>query len=225
MPSVKHGGCGRASGVLRSAALSIAESWFQVMRKKSRTTCGAPAARPAGRNAHALRFAGDQSGTTAIEFGLIAAPFFALMFAIIQIGLIFFSGQVLNNATSQASRLIRTGQAQASGFTASDFKNAICDASGTLFDCESGLKVDVRTYADFSSVDMGKPITDGELDDKNFTFNMGGREEIVVVRVFYEWPVWVPLMAIPGHASVSFGDLANGNFMLASAMTFRNEPF
>ncbi|MFN0265271.1 TadE/TadG family type IV pilus assembly protein [Tepidamorphus sp. 3E244] len=170
-------------------------------------------------------FGRDDSGTTAVEFGLIAAPFFALMFAIIQIGLIFFSGQVLDNATTEAARLIRTGQAQASGYTAADFKSAICLSSGTLFDCQSNLKVDVRTYADFNATDMSKPIDKGELDDKNFTFQMGGREDIVVVRAFYEWPVWVPLMAVPHGNGVKLGDLANGNFMLTSAITFRNEPF
>lgn len=171
------------------------------------------------------RFAGDEQGATAVEFGLIAAPFFALMFAILQVGLIFFSGQVLDNATAEASRLIRTGQAQASGFSQTDFKNAVCASSGTLFDCQTNLKIDVRTYATFGAADMGKPMTDGALDDANFTFQMGGREEIVVVRVFYEWPVWVPLMAVPGANGVELGDLANGNFLLSSAATFRNEPF
>lgn len=170
-------------------------------------------------------FTKSEDGTTAVEFGLIAAPFLALMFAIIQVGLIFFSGQVLDGATVEAARLIRTGQAQASGFTAADFRDAICNNSGTLFDCHSNLKVDVRTYTDFASANMGKPVEDGELDDSNFTFDMGGREEIVVVRAFYEWPVWVPLMAVPGKAGVELGDLANGNFMLSSAITFRNEPF
>lgn len=170
-------------------------------------------------------FLRDERGTTAVEFGLIAAPFFALMFAILQVGLIFFSGQVLDNATSESARLIRTGQAQAAGFTAADFKNSICSTSGSLFDCATNLKVDVRTIDTFANADMGKPITNGELDDNNFQFKMGGREEIVVVRVFYEWPVWVPLMAIPGKDGVQLGDLANGNFMLSSALTFRNEPF
>ena len=179
--------------------------------------------KPAGKARR--NFSGDENGATAVEFGLIAAPFFALMFAILQIGLIFFSGQVLDNATAEAARLIRTGQAQASGFSAADFKNAICSSSGTLFDCQSNLKVDVRTAATFGAANTGKPMTDGALDDSNITFSMGGREEIVVVRVFYEWPVWVPLMAVPGTKGVQLGDLANGNFLLSSALVFRNEPF
>ena len=167
----------------------------------------------------------DESGATAVEFGLVAAPFFALMFAILQIGLIFFSGQVLDNATSEAARMIRTGQAQMQGFGQQDFKDVICARSGTLFDCQDKLKVDVRTYDTFAAANMGKPVEDGALDDGDFTFQMGGREEIVVVRVFYEWPVWVPLMATPGGEKVQLGDLATGNYMLSSALTFRNDPF
>ncbi|MCC0017944.1 MAG: pilus assembly protein [Rhodobiaceae bacterium] len=192
-----------------------------MMRNNCRTAGGVSAIKQACGN----RFVSDQSGATAVEFGIIAAPFFALMFAIIQIGLIFFTGQVLDNATAEAARLIRTGQAQSAGYSASDFKDAICQSTGTLFDCQSGLMVDVRTYNDFGSANMSKPIENGELNDDNFTFDMGGREDIVVVRVFYEWPVWVPLMAVSGHDSVNLGDLANGNFMLTSALTFRNEPF
>ncbi len=170
-------------------------------------------------------FLTDERGVTAVEFGLVAAPFFALMFAILQIGLIFFSGQVLDNATSEAARMIRTGQAQMQGFSTQQFKDVICSSSGTLFDCQERLKVDVRTYDSFANANVSKPLEDGELNDSDFTFQMGGREQIVVVRVFYEWPVWVPLMATPGGEKVQLGDLATGNYMLSSALTFRNEPF
>ena len=51
-------------------------------------------------------------GATAVEFALVAAPFFALLIAILQTALIFLAQQVLQTATTEAARLVMTGQAQ-----------------------------------------------------------------------------------------------------------------
>lgn len=44
------------------------------------------------------------------------APFLALLFAIMETGLIFFTGQALETAVADSARLIMTGQAQTQGF-------------------------------------------------------------------------------------------------------------
>jgi Flp pilus assembly protein TadG len=62
-----------------------------------------------------------QDGSAAVAFSLIALPFLALMFAIIETALVFFAGQTLEAAVSSAGRLVMTGQAQNAGYTASDF--------------------------------------------------------------------------------------------------------
>src|SRR5437660_530468 len=41
------------------------------------------------------RFARQQDGSTMVEFGLVAAPFLALVFAILETAIVFFSGQAL----------------------------------------------------------------------------------------------------------------------------------
>ena len=80
--------------------------------------------------------------------------------------------------------------------------------------------MDVRTFEDFSSTDFSTPTDgDGDLDDSNFTFDPGGAGDVVVVRVFYDWPLLGPGM-INGLANMP------GNRRLISAATaFRNEPF
>src|SRR5690606_26334632 len=79
-------------------------------------------------------FRRDQSGATAVEFALVAIPFFALMFAILQTALVFFAGQAMETAVANAARLIRTGQAQQQGLTAEEFKEQICTQIFTIFD-------------------------------------------------------------------------------------------
>ena len=54
----------------------------------------------------------SQSGVTAIEFAMVAPPFFALMMAIFEVGIMLFSEYVIEHGVSKASRMIRTGEVQ-----------------------------------------------------------------------------------------------------------------
>lgn len=166
-----------------------------------------------------VRFARNRRGATAVEFALIALPFFALMMAIIETFLLFFASQTIETATNTGARLIRTGQAQNAGLTEAEFKTEICNAMRGLFSCEDNLAVDVRTYEFFDDVDMGRPIdADGNLV-QNFLYEPGDAGEVVVVRAFYEWPIHTNILKM-GLASLS-----NGRHLIAAATAFRNEPF
>src|SRR5215472_12297774 len=86
-----------------------------------------------------------QEGTAAVEFAIVAAPFLALVFAIMETALVFFAGQALETAVAQSSRWIMTGQAQTAaggGFQASDFSNKVCSYVTGLFNC-AGIMVNV----------------------------------------------------------------------------------
>src|SRR5256714_14740641 len=99
------------------------------------------------------RFARGEDGVAAVEFAMVAAPFLALMFAIMETALVFFASQTLETAVADSARLIMTGQAQSQRFDAAAFKNAVCSKIGGLFDCSGGVYVDVKTYSSFGSVD------------------------------------------------------------------------
>ena len=71
-------------------------------------------------------FVRQQDGAAAVEFGLVAAPFLALIFAIMETAIVFFAGQTLETAVADSARLIMTGQAQTQGFDQAAFKNAVC---------------------------------------------------------------------------------------------------
>ena len=68
----------------------------------------------------------QEDGAAAIEFGIVAAPFLALVFAIMETALVFFAGQTLETAAADSARLIMTGQAQNAGFDQAKFKDAVC---------------------------------------------------------------------------------------------------
>src|SRR5436190_9318744 len=115
------------------------------------------------------RFARGEDGIAAVEFGIVAAPFLALMFAIMETALVFFASQTLETAVADSARLIMTGQAQSSNFTQAQFKSAVCAKILGLFDCANGIKIDVKTYSSFSSITTTKPIDSNGNLQNNFT--------------------------------------------------------
>jgi Flp pilus assembly protein TadG len=174
------------------------------------------------------RFLCREDGATAVEFGFVGIPFLYLLCVIFETGLILFTEYTLENGSAQAARLIRTGQAQTSGMSPAQFKNIICEKI-VFLDCESKLYVDVRKYADFESVSTPSSIsTDGEgnkeiSDDISVDaqFDMGGPQDIIVVRAYYDWKLFVP--GIPGMSGMA--TLKNSRRLLSASFAFRNEPY
>jgi Flp pilus assembly protein TadG len=165
------------------------------------------------------RLARREDGVAAVEFGLVAAPFLALLFAIIETALVFFAGQTLETATADAARLILTGQAQTAGFSQTQFKEAVCSRVFGLFNCMAGVKVDVRTASAFGSTNMSKPVDANGNLQTNMMYSPGNAGDIVVVRVMYEWPVYVSLLGL------NLSDMSGSKRLLMATAAFRNEPY
>jgi Flp pilus assembly protein TadG len=167
------------------------------------------------------RFARHQRGAVAVEFGLILLPFLALMFGIMETALVFFADQTLQTAVADSARLIMTGQAQTQSLTAATFKDAVCARIYGLFNCEAGLYVNVQTYSSFGSITYTPPIdTSGNLKTTSFVYQPGGPGDIVVVQLFYQWPIYVSLMNLNNLSNMS-----SNNRLLVATAAFRNEPY
>jgi Flp pilus assembly pilin Flp len=170
------------------------------------------------------RFRRNRRGSAAVEFALVAPVFFALLFAIIETALVFFASQVLETITQDSARMILTGQAQTAAYTQQQFHdNVVCPAGSlarVLFDCSAtGIYIDVESYPSFSNVAVSSQI-DGS---KNFINNMkycpGNASDIVVVRLFYQWPQFVTGLGY------NITNLAGNKRLLSATAAFRNEPF
>jgi Flp pilus assembly protein TadG len=167
------------------------------------------------------RFAQGKDGAAAVEFAIVAAPFLALMFAIMETSLVFFASQTLETAVADSARLIMTGQAQAPAFGGADkFKDAVCAKIAGLFNCQSGLYVDVKTYSKFSDVDNSTPVdSNGQLKTGSFGYTPGGPGDIVVVKLMYQWPVYASLLGF------NLGNMAGSKRLIMATAAFRNEPY
>lgn len=161
------------------------------------------------------RFARARGGATAVEFAFVAGPFLLLVFAIIELALVSLVSVTLENAVSDTSREIRTGQLQTAGGTATTFKTDMCGELGWIGSaCSSALSIDVRTFTTFSAsgtaLDAAKPTTP--------CWDPGGPGSIVLVRAYYNWPLITPLLQTGLQT-------ANGKRMVTAAAAFANEPY
>jgi Flp pilus assembly protein TadG len=165
------------------------------------------------------RFRRNRRGSAAVEFAIVAPLFFALLFAIIETAIVFFASQVLETVTQDSARLIMTGQAQGSSLTKQQFKDNVCSRITALFDCVNGIYIDVQSYSAFSSVVITDPIDAGKNFINNMQYNPGSASDIVVVRVFYQWPLFVTGLGY------NITNLAGSKRLLTATAAFRNEPF
>lgn len=165
------------------------------------------------------RFRRNRRGSAAVEFALVAPIFFALLFAIIELALVFFASQMLETVTQDTSRLIMTGQAQTAAYTQASFKDAVCNKLTVMFDCTNGVSIDVQSYTEFSAVNITDPIDAG----KNFVppnnYLPGGPGDIVVVRLFYKWPLFVTGLGF------NPANIAGNKRLLTATAAFQNEPY
>jgi Flp pilus assembly protein TadG len=166
-------------------------------------------------------FIADQKGATAVEFALVAAPFIALLVALIQTFLVFFAQQLLETAVNQSSRAILTGQAQAQSMNQTQFAAAVCSNLVILFNCNN-LMIDVEVAGSWTSANAGPPTltfdSNGNVTN-TWQFNPGNQGDIVVVRVMYQWPVFV------GPLGFNLANLPNGNRLIMASTAFMNEAY
>jgi len=173
-------------------------------------------------------FARDEKGVTLIEFGILALPFFTIIFAILQTAIVFLGAQVFDSALEDATRVVRTGQAQNAAWTSSDLRNYMCDYTFGLIDC-SQIFISVKTIDNFDDVSFTPPTMKCtttppkpqvcKWDPDPPPYAPGGGRTVVEVSAYYRWPLVVVL---------PYFNLKNqtDNYRLISAFrVFRNEPF
>ena len=172
------------------------------------------------RRKRCVAFLKDEKGATAVEFALVAAPFIALLVALIQTFVVFFAQQLLESVVQQSSRLILTGQVQSQQMSQTAFGAAVCSQVVILFNCNN-LMVDVQVVPALTSSSTSTPTltynSNGTVSN-TWQFNPGTSGDLVVVKVMYLWPVFL------GPLGFNLADQPNNNKLLMAVAAFQNEP-
>lgn len=162
------------------------------------------------------RFRRNEDGVTAVEFALISLPFFAVLFAVIELGMIFFAEMMIDNGMNKTARLIRTGQAQA--MSQGEFKQQMCSDVFLINDCLTSVVLDVRSFDNFGDIVLPDLVNNGQPIN-NPSYDPGARRQVVVVRAVHGWDLLIPNITNMGNMGTTT------KRFLATSATFRNEPF
>lgn len=163
------------------------------------------------------KFKRNERGATAVEFALVGGPFFLLMFAIIEVSLFFFAGQVFESSVDTVGRMVRTGQIDGN-ITEQEFKDIICEETKALFNCDD-IYLDLTVVAKFG--DLQEPPKPSVLADDlaGFQFTPPGPSQIVQLTVMYEWPI------VTNYVAAGLSNLQSKNALLTTVAIFKTEPW
>ncbi len=171
------------------------------------------------------RYVAAENGATAVEFALLAPPFFWLFMSMFETGLMLFSEFALQSGVQEAGRKIRTGQAFKDGWTANQFVAEVCDSATIIRDCEQRLSIYVRsmpsTFATLKSSLPENKLTIGPSASGGApvrTYNHGDASTATAVFVTLDWKFMVPFMS-------PMGNIEGDTRRLVAYSIFLNEPF
>lgn len=174
------------------------------------------------------RFRKSDDGATAVEFALVAGPFFFVLGCICETGLMLFTEYVLQNSVQEAARMVRTGQVSAGDGTiimsATDFKTKICEEVSIVIDCDGGVNVYVNNAANFAALTttMADPLSVGVSNagaKYTVVYQPGAQLRAATVIATYDWDFAFPFMDF-------LGNIRDGQKRrLYGLAIFRNEPF
>ena len=136
------------------------------------------------------RFRRAEDGATAIEFAIVAVPFFFLLGVMMEIGIMLFTEYSIQNAVEGAGRMIRVaGPGTMSG---EEFRQTICDQGALVRDCETRLGLAVESAGSFQGLDVPS-ISDIDRGSV-VSFTPGAPGDAVVIVATLDWEFIFPFM-------------------------------
>lgn len=178
----------------------------------------------------------SKDGAAAIEFALLAIPYFLIVFAIIETFVAYTAEQLVANAVDTMGRKLRTGNITYSHNPATDmnraeFRTAFCDEISILIRCGDSeintpdkLWIDVKSYTYFSDMPTTVPIkADGDLATGTFTYAPGGPNTRNMLRAYYKWDIITDLLR-PYISNIRSTSGSN-YFLIVETSAFKNEEY
>ncbi len=177
----------------------------------------------------------DREGATAIEFAFAITPLAMLIVAVVEFGLIMFTGVLMESGLRDASRYGITGFELDGKSRLERIIEIVTEHTIGLVDM-STAQFEVLVYPGYGDIGRGEDFVDGngngtydtgetftdENDNESWdsdigTSGAGSAGDIVVYRIRYDWPILTPF------ASQFIGE--DGTFPIRASVAVRNEPW
>lgn len=192
--------------------------------------------RGAGRPRSLRALARDCGGASAVEFALIAVPFFGLVAATMEYAVVYWAQLTLDSALADASRSVYTGAFQTAnngkGKSQAQLLEALrselCTRDGkprmTMFACQN-VRLNVSTSKAFSASANTSPTTvDPTSNETKWSSSFGqytNAEPSAIMRVqaVVDFPVVFAIF------NPTYAKAPGGKRLLQAASVFRVEPY
>jgi hypothetical protein len=123
-----------------------------------------------------------------------------------------------SRSSRRRSSLVLTGQS--ASMTQSQFATALCNNSPGLFTC-ANFMIDLQPATSFANANVTQPTLtfngSGQVSN-TWQYNTGTPGDIMVMRVMYEWPVFL------GPLGFNLSNEPNSMLLMMATSVFRNEP-
>ncbi|MBY3050748.1 TadE/TadG family type IV pilus assembly protein [Rhizobium laguerreae] len=191
-----------------------------------------------------LRFralARSRDGAAAIEFALLAIPYFLVIFAILETFVAFAAEELVSNGVDTMSRRMRTGQitynlGRTTDMNQAQFRQAFCDEISILIRCSatevatpSKLYLDVQTFSTFSAIPTTIPklSTDkyADINPAAFKYAPGGAGTINMLRAYYRWEIITDLVRPYITTIRPSGGSMPSQYLIVGTAAFQNEQY
>ncbi|PZM16032.1 TadE/TadG family type IV pilus assembly protein [Rhizobium tubonense] len=186
----------------------------------------------------------SKDGATAIEFALLAVPYFMIIFAIIETFVAFTAEQLVTNAVDTLGRQLRTGQITYNMGRSTDkkdfeFRQAFCNEISILIACSaldisgppsklSKLYLDVETYTSFGAIPTAIPYaTTAQYSDINFSgfkYAPGGPSTTNMLRAYYRWQITADIVR-PYITTIRTTGSVPTDYLIVATSVFQNEKY
>lgn len=165
-----------------------------------------------------LKLFKDDSGVTAIEFALIAPVMFLIIFAIVEVGLMYLTDAVLQGSMALSKDDIKKLAVQGNADPTAAMRDVLNDRSGGFLNTSS-IGVGITSYATFADIGQQECVN-GAVPPACSTGvqqGPGTSGSIIIFTASYPWLLFTPMMK-------HIFDNTNGVVNLTSSIIFRNEP-
>jgi Flp pilus assembly protein TadG len=151
-----------------------------------------------------------KKGQTTVEFAVAALLLVPLLFAIMDLAIMFYVNLTMQRAVREGARYAITGQTGTSGNRRTELINQIKKASLDLYDkndlSEKDPSVSILTPTSTTFTNYtGSPVSD-----------TGSQNQIIIVRLTYAWPLLTPVLK---------PFFLNGRYTFTASATMKNEPW
>jgi Flp pilus assembly protein TadG len=156
------------------------------------------------RNRHASR-----RGAAAMEFAILALPFFILVLGTMEVGYDFFVQAALSNAVSVAARSVQVGTSQADATGTSEatwVASAVCPALGGMLNCGQ-LHVSISgipsgTGQNYYTYISANPPSLAAMTSSSNSACTGAAGQMMIVRAYYLSPTFLGML-VPNWSQAS----------------------